>query len=149
MDFYKLLRLGAQLIRDNDDPATTGLDTDAIVSALGSLFGDEGSGTPDLGSLVEKAMQGGLGDVVQSWLGQGENLPLSPEQVTNIVDGGQVAQFAQKLGVSEESAKKALADALPRIVDEATPAGSDTLTALMERMGGMQGAMNMLGGLFR
>ena len=149
MDFYKLLQLGAQMIRNNDDPATTGLDTDTFVSALGSLFGDEGSGTPDLGSLVEKAMQGGLGDVVQSWLGQGENLPLSPVQVTNIVDGGQVAQFAQKLGVSEESAKKALADALPRIVDKATPAGSDTLTALMERMGGMQGAMNMLGGLFR
>jgi hypothetical protein len=51
--------------------------------------------------------------------------------------------------VSEESAKKALADALPQIVDKATPAGSDTLTALMEQMGGMQGAMKMLGGLFR
>jgi len=39
MDFGDLLKMGADLIQNNSDEATTGLDTGAIGDALSGLFG--------------------------------------------------------------------------------------------------------------
>ncbi|NPA30089.1 MAG: DUF937 domain-containing protein [Epsilonproteobacteria bacterium] len=146
MDLNQLIQLGAKMIQDNSDPATSGIDLDNIGDALSSLLG--GNGDLDIAGLVQKAMNGGLADVVQSWIGQGENAPISPDQVTDLFDSDQIAAFAEKLGVGEESAKQAIADALPQVVDQATPAGSDMVAQLLDQVGGVKGAMNMLGKLF-
>ncbi len=146
MDLNQLIQLGAKMIQDNSDPATSGIDLNNIGDALSSLLG--GNGELDIAGLVQKAMNGGLADVVQSWIGQGENAPISPDQVTALFDSDQISAFAEKLGVGEESAKQAIADALPQVVDQATPAGSDMVAQLLDQVGGVKGAMNMLGKLF-
>jgi uncharacterized protein YidB (DUF937 family) len=57
--------------------------------------------------------------------------------------------FAEKLGISKESARKALADALPDIVDRATPPEGDMLDSLLKQMGGLEGLMSLFGRMFR
>jgi len=146
MDFNQLFELGASLIRDNSDDATTGLDPEAISGALSRVLGD-GEGI-DLSGLVERFTGNGLGDLVQSWLGEGENAPVDPETVESVLGGDRISAFAEELGIGTESARQALADALPAIVDRATPAGSDTLATLLEQVGGLEGAVGMLGKMF-
>ncbi|WP_353661804.1 YidB family protein [Hydrogenimonas sp. SS33] len=147
MDFNELLRLGASMIQNNSDEATTGLDTEALSGALGKIFGSSG-GDFDLAGLVKQFAGGGLGDVVQSWLGEGANAAVDPQSVERVLGSDKIEAFARELGIGTDSARRALADALPEIVDKATPAGSDTLSAVLEQVGGFEGAMKMFGGLF-
>ncbi len=146
MDWTRLLQMGAEYIRNNSDDATTNLDTDAIVNALGSILGEGGS--IDIASLVQRAQQSGILEVVSSWIGSGENAPIDPESVTELVSAEKVQAFAQQLGISEESAKQALADALPKVVDEATNEEPSLAEQLLDQIGGVEGALNMLKKLF-
>jgi uncharacterized protein YidB (DUF937 family) len=149
MDISGLLEIGAKMIQQNDDPATSGLDIGGIAQALDTVLSGSGEETFDLASLVQKAMDGGLEEVVGTWIGQGENAPIEPERVGEIVDEKQIEIFAEKLGIGKESAQKALADALPVIVDKATPPEGGMLDDLLRQMGGLEGAMNLFGKMFR
>ncbi len=76
-----------------------------------------------LGGLIGRFQQGGLGDVVNSWIGTGHNLPISPEQLQNVLGSDVVAQLAQRFGLSHHAAADQLAEALPQAVDQLTPQG--------------------------
>lgn len=141
MDLSSLLQLGASVIQGNSDRNTTGIPVEQISSALGSLFGGE-SGKPDFRSLLSGMQAGGLGEIAASWLGKGENKPLAPDAVSGIVGLDKLREFASQLGLSEESAKTAIADALPQIIDKASPEGS-LLDTLADNFGG-----SGLGGIF-
>lgn len=143
MDFNKLFEMGAELIRNNDDEATTGLDIGDIAGALGDLFGGEDGGA-DLSGIVSRLSEGGLGEVVSSWIGNGENLPIDADTITDLLGSEKISEFASRLGIGEESAGRALADALPNIVDQATNADEGLLGNLLESVGGVDGAMDMM-----
>ncbi len=149
MDMMDLLKMGASLIQNNDDDSTTGIDTDKITNALGSIFGNGEGGGLDLGSIVSKISDGELGDVVKSWIGDGENAPIDPDKVSDLVGEDKISQFAQELGVSEESAKKALSDTLPEVVDKATSADSNLVSDLLDKVGGIDGVMDMASKFFK
>jgi len=150
MDFFELMEIGARKIRQNDDPSTDGLDTAEIIDALSGLFGGESDDpSPGVASIVKKAVESGLGEVAGTWIGQGENAPIAPSDVTRVVEEESLFAFAEKLGISEESARKALADALPDIVDRATPPEGDMLDSLLRQMGGLEGLMSLFGRMFR
>jgi uncharacterized protein YidB (DUF937 family) len=125
MEFIQILQQGASIIQQNGDQATSGLGTDQLTSALGTLFGETG-GTSGFGSLFSKMQAGGLGDTLASWLGKGEKSPISPDAVTSLFGSDKLQAFATQLGMSEQSAKKAIADALPEMLAKANPAGSLT-----------------------
>ncbi len=149
MDLTDLLKMGASLIQGNSDDATTGLDTDAITNALGDLLGGGADGGIDLSSLVSGLSENGLAGVVGSWLGSGENEPISLDSITDLLGGDKVSEFASSLGLSEESAKGALADAIPNIIDKATSGEGSIVDDMLAQVGGVDGAMNMLGKMFR
>ena len=150
MDLTDLLKMGASAIQGNSDDATTGLDADAITGALGSLLGGGADGGLDLSSIVSGMTKGGgLSDVVGSWLGNGENMPISMDSITDLLGSDKISEFASSLGLSEESAKGALADALPNVIDQATSGGDSILNTMLDQVGGAEGAMNMLGKMFR
>jgi len=143
-----LVKMGASLIQNNSDDSTTGLDTSDIAGALGGLLGNsEGSGL-DLGSLVGGLASNGLGDIVGSWMGNGENSAISMDQITDLLGSDKISEFASSLGLSEESAKGALADALPQVVDQATQGDGNLMEEMLAQVGGKDGAMNMLGKMF-
>lgn len=73
--------------------------------------------------LTQKFSAGGLGDIAKSWLGGGNNLPISAQQIEAIIGSGPIGQFAQRLGVSPAQAAGVLAMALPIIIDKLTPDG--------------------------
>jgi len=149
MDLTDLLKMGATIIQGNSDDATTGLDTDAITNALGNLLGGGADGGIDLGSLMSGLSENGLAGVVGSWLGSGENEAISLDSITDLLGGDKVSEFASSLGLSEESAKGALADAIPNIIDKATSGEGSIVDDMLAQVGGVDGAMNMLGKMFR
>jgi uncharacterized protein YidB (DUF937 family) len=78
----------------------------------------------DLQGLVAKLQQGGLNDQVRSWLGNGTNLPVTPDQLRAALGNEQVQQLARQLGLPVDAALKLLAEHVPAAVDQASPNGT-------------------------
>ena len=85
------------------------------VGGLGGLGG--------LGGMLAKAQQAGLGDVVSSWIGHGQNTPISADQVSNVLGSDMVANLAKQLGMSHGDAASQISQMLPDVVDRLTPHG--------------------------
>ena len=112
------------------------VDTNTIMSALSGLLGD-GAGNLDLAGLAGKmASSGELGSLVNSWLGDGANSPISAESILGLLGESKVADFASQVGTDTGSAANGLADVLPQIMDQASSGGS-----LLEAAGGLGGLM--------
>ncbi len=148
MELMDLLKAGASMIEGNGDDATTGLNVDDIAKALDHLVGN-GQGGLDLVKFVGGLSQNGLGEIVGSWLGNGENKSISIEQITTLLGSDNVASFASELGISQESAANALAEAVPQVVDKATAGEGTIMDEMLSNTGGPNGAMEMLGKMFR
>jgi len=148
MEISELLKVGASLIQGNSDDATTGLNIDDITKALDGLVGN-GAGGVNLVPFVSGLAGNGLGAIVGSWLGQGENKSISTEEITILLGSDKVSAFSSSLGLSEESGKGALAEVIPQVVDKATSGEGGIMDEMLEQVGGPQGAMEMLGKMFR
>ena len=148
MELMDLLKAGAAMIEGNSDEATTGLNIDDIAKALEHLVGN-GAGGLDLVKFVGGLSQNGLGEIVGSWLGNGENKPITIEQIMTLLGSDNVASFASELGLSQESAANALAEAVPQVVDQATRGEGTIMDEMLSHAGGPNGAMEMLGKMFR
>ena len=148
MELMDLLKAAASIIQNNGDDATKQLEIEDIANALNNLVGN-GSGGLDLVKFVGGLSQNGLGEIVGSWLGNGENKSISLEQITTLLGSDNVASFASELGISQESAAAALAEAVPQVVDQATRGEGTIMDEMLSNTGGPNGAMEMLGKMFR
>jgi uncharacterized protein YidB (DUF937 family) len=97
-----------------------GADASALLRSLLDTFGQGGAG---LGDLVRAFQEKGLGDIVGSWVGHGENLPISVDQITQGLGLDRLRELAAQAGVSAESAASTLSGALPGLIDKLTPDG--------------------------
>jgi len=149
MDLTDLLKMGAGMIQGNSDDATTGLDGDAVTGALENLLGGGVDGGIDLSNIMSGLSENGLGSIVGSWLGNGENEAISIDSITDLLGSDKVSEFAESLGLSQESAKSALADALPNLIDKATSGEGSIIDDMLAQVGGAQGAMSMLSKMFK
>ena len=97
---------------------------------------DDGSGglLGGLGGLLTKLQSGGLGDVAKSWIGTGQNQPVSPAQLGSALGPDIVKTLAQRSGLSEEEITKQLSQALPGFVDKLTPQGRLPTSAELSRL---------------
>ena len=77
----------------------------------------------DLNGLVVALEKGGLGPQVQSWLGNGQNMPITADQLKAVLGNAQVQDFARRLGLPVDEVLKMMAQYLPEIVDKASPNG--------------------------
>ena len=82
---------------------------------LGMLQNQEGG----IGGLVQQLKDKGLGDIASSWVGKGENLPISGEQLQGVLGSDVVSGMAAKFGISQDQ----IAQFLPQVVDKLTPNG--------------------------
>lgn len=94
----------------------------ALLQGVLQMLGSGGSGS--LTNIVQGFSKAGLGDIVSSWVGTGQNLPISAEQLKQGLGAGPLAQLAQSSGLSEGSTASALAGLLPTVVDKLTPGGA-------------------------
>jgi uncharacterized protein YidB (DUF937 family) len=97
-------------------PASTGTKPAPDQGAGGGLLGG-------LGGLVDKLQKGGLQDAINSWIGPGQNKPVSPGQLGSALGPDIIKTLAQRSGMSEEELTKALSQILPGLVDKLTPQG--------------------------
>jgi uncharacterized protein YidB (DUF937 family) len=79
-----------------------------------------------IGGVLDKFKAGGLGDAAASWVGKGENLPVSADQISSVLGNGAIAEMAAKFGISPEVLSAQLAQHLPGVIDKATPNGEVT-----------------------
>ncbi|HVO83227.1 MAG TPA: YidB family protein [Syntrophobacteria bacterium] len=79
-----------------------------------------------LAGLVQQFTQAGYADQAKSWVGTGENLPISPEQIISALGARKVNSMAQEFNVNQQTAASGLAGLLPIIVDRLTPKGQVT-----------------------
>ncbi len=148
MELAGVLKTGALMIQNNTDEVPEGLDVDDIANALNHLVGN-GQGGLNLITFVGGLSQNGLGEIVGSWLGNGENKSISIEQITTLLGADKVATFASELGLSKQKAAGILAEALPKIVDQATRGEGNIMDEMLSGASGPNGAMDMLGKMFR
>ena len=76
-----------------------------------------------ISGLAEAFTANGLGHLVSSWIGTGSNLPVSAEQIQQVLGSEQVEALAQKAGIPAEAVGSQLAELLPGIIDKLTPGG--------------------------
>ncbi len=136
-----ILKLGASLLMDKLGGGNGG-DLGGISSALSSLLSDN-DGNLNLGNIVSAMQEKGLGSVVESWLGDGDNEAISGEQVKELFGSEKISELASQVGADEESVLSGLSEALPQVVDKSSSGGS-----LLDSLGGLDGVMNMAKKLF-
>jgi uncharacterized protein YidB (DUF937 family) len=88
---------------------------------LGEVMGSGGQG--GLNAIVAKLQQGGLGDIAKSWVGTGQNLPISADQLKQVLGSDVVRQLAAKYNIPIDQVAEVLAHQLPLAVDKASPDG--------------------------
>lgn len=120
-----------------------GADGGSPIGAITDLLGAQEGG---LGGLVGALEKSGLGGLASSWIGKGENLPISAEQIQTVLSSGMLADFAAKLGVDPEVAAGTLAKVLPQVIDHLTPDGQLPTGGAG---GGLGGIVDILGKLGR
>jgi uncharacterized protein YidB (DUF937 family) len=76
-----------------------------------------------LGGLVDSFRKAGLGEKADSWIGTGQNSPVSEPEVEKGVGGDMIDELARQTGLSREELLKRLAAVLPNVVDQMTPSG--------------------------
>ena len=89
--------------------------------------GGTGGGALDrmggLSGIVSAFQQGGLGHLADSWVGTGENLPVSGDQLSQILGSDKIGEIASQLGMSQGDAAGGLAKILPELINHITPNG--------------------------
>jgi uncharacterized protein YidB (DUF937 family) len=91
-----------------------------------------------LQGLMGAFQKAGLGNVVQSWIGTGANLPISPDQLRSVLGAGTVTDLAKKAGVGEPETASALSKLLPDVIDKISPGGN---APSANDLGGMLGKL--------
>jgi uncharacterized protein YidB (DUF937 family) len=79
-----------------------------------------------LGGLVEAFARNGLGEQARSWVSTGQNLPVSPDQITQVFGRDTLGSLASQLGLGGGAGNDIagqLSQILPGLVDQLTPKG--------------------------
>jgi len=110
-----------------------------LINAIGGMINNPQTG--GLSGLVNMFEQQGLGHVVGSWISNGQNLPISADQLRSVLGNDQVQALAQKLGINPQEMSGHLAELLPQVIDKLTPNGQ-----LPQGGGGLGALVGMLKG---
>lgn len=132
-----------------------GLESILSGAQAGQPSGSSGAGGPGgmggllaaiggIGGLIALFQNAGLGELIQSWIGSGQNHPISGDQLGQVFGPERMGAIAEQLGTSREEAAGQLSEVLPHIIDALTPQGSlpqGGLGSLDSMMSVLQGAL--------
>jgi uncharacterized protein YidB (DUF937 family) len=110
-DFVKHVAEAAQTV-------TAGRTTELAQSML-DLLQERGG----IDGLIERFREVGLGDVIASWVANGPNLPITPEELARVLDPEQLRTLSRQAGIAMSGLTETLATLLPALVDRLTPDG--------------------------
>ena len=87
-----------------------------------------------IAGLQQMFQQGGLGNIISSWLSNGQNLPVSPSQLQAVLHSGALQQAAQQHGVDPTQLTGMMSTLLPHLVDKLTPNGQVPDASLLQSL---------------
>jgi uncharacterized protein YidB (DUF937 family) len=99
---------------------------DNLPGGLGGLLGGAAAGSvlsSGLGSLIKGFQESGHGNVAQSWVGNGENQDIAPNDLAAALGSDTVDALSKQTGMGREDLLGQLSNALPGLVDQLTPQG--------------------------
>lgn len=132
-----MMKLATQLLASKLG-GDAGGNNDMVQNVIGNLLGGSGGQGIDLGSIVGSLQNSGLGNLAESWLGDGDNEHISRSQIENMLGSDKVAQAAQELGADQNDLLRGLQNMLPQVIDKSSSGGS-----LLDSVGGLGGLANM------
>lgn len=107
-----------------------GTNPSPLMSIITSLLTNPQTG--GLGGLVEAFKGQGMGDIINSWVGTGKNLPISPSEIMKALGEDRLRGFSEQAGLGREEISGGLASILPDIIDKLTPQGKIPDNRLLE-----------------
>jgi uncharacterized protein YidB (DUF937 family) len=114
-----------------DSPALKGalgqLEASVLPAVLNEVLGSGGQG--GLSAIVAKLEQSGLGAQVKSWLGNGQNIPITADELQQVLGNEKVKELAARYNVPLDQLSAILAQQLPKAIDQASPDGKLPPTA--------------------
>ncbi len=103
-----LLQIAMQMLANKGGGGTGG----GALESMGGLSG-----------IVSAFQKGGLGHLADSWVGTGDNLPVSGDQLSQVLGSDKIGEIASQLGLSQGDAAGGLAKILPDLINHVTPNG--------------------------
>jgi len=100
--------------------------SDLLKGGLGGLLAGGAAGSilsGGLGDLMKQLQQGGQSEAANSWVGKGENKPISPGDLSNALGADQIDAIASQAGMSRNDLLQGLSQYLPGVIDHLTPDG--------------------------
>ncbi len=94
----------------------------AVPIVLHEVLGNDSQG--GINTILDQLRKAGLGDTVNSWLGQGKNIQITPDQLKAVLSNDQVKQLCARFGIPADQLMQVLAQQLPNAVDHASPQGT-------------------------
>ncbi|MEM1433428.1 MAG: YidB family protein [Pseudomonadota bacterium] len=119
-----LKQMAVQLAMQKLGSVLGGADENALGNALSALTGDKNEGSFDINDLVSQLQGGGIGNALNSWLGDGGNDAVSGDDLNNALGDDRVGEFASRLGIDQTQAKDALSNLIPDLVDRSSEGGN-------------------------
>ena len=102
----------------------TGGGTSGCLSALAPAVFDMLQNHPGgLSGLASSFESQGLGHIISSWIGSGQNLPISTDQLQSVLGSDTLKNLAQRAGIPPDQIGDSLSQILPHMVDSMTPDG--------------------------
>ncbi|WP_370411447.1 YidB family protein [Streptomyces fradiae] len=115
--------LGGLLGGGRQGGSASGSGGNILGALLGALMSKGGGGNNPLGGLLDGLTKAGLADQAQSWVGTGDNQPVSGAQIAQALPDDTLQKVAAEAGVTPDQAADEIAQQLPQVVDKLTPQG--------------------------
>jgi OmpA-OmpF porin, OOP family len=110
------------LLREATERFSLGNGASPLFSSLLALIVNPQNG--GIAGFFSRFQQAGLGNLISSWMGRGENIPISPNQLEQVLGGDTVGRLAASAGLPAAAAAPAMAFMLPKLIDFLTPDGA-------------------------
>jgi uncharacterized protein YidB (DUF937 family) len=99
---------------------------DVLKGGLGGLLAGGAAGSVisgGLGDLLKQFQQHGQGDTANSWVSQGPNKQISPDDLGRALGSDQINALSSQSGLSREELLAGLSQQLPDVINHLTPDG--------------------------
>lgn len=103
-----------------------------------------GGGLGGLGGLLEQFSRAGLGEAANSWVSTGPNMPVSGDQISQVLGGDMIGNLARQLGMDPNAVAGQLGQMLPEVVDKLTPNGQLPQGNDLSALGNIDGILGSL-----
>jgi uncharacterized protein YidB (DUF937 family) len=132
---------------------------DPLSAILGGLTGGSGRGQGNillqlalsmlqrqggLDNVLGKFREAGMADQADSWVGTGQNMNISPNQLEQVFGSSALSDIASKLGVSQDQAGSAMSQVMPELINQLTPQGqvtADSENSVAEGLDALSGSL--------